>query len=283
MARNFPSVRIDDLSGIQYIGLPGISMSCRQAVNRLVQYGDQIERALILTHAKRHALLLTVEGEELVAVKSGFSSGYIGEGPRTLSEVLRLLEALNVDIEECEVTENILERLDASALTNKDIERIRGERPVRPRRWHDYVYDVAGPDTDSSSVWAGFRPVMPWAIIDSRLTDLALRFSEHPDDSILKAFRRLEDCIRERTSLGEHGAKLFARAFTGDDAKLEWKIKDKAEQMGRAQLFAAAFMAYRNPRAHRELDESHNDQMTEFLLINQLFALERQAVSKLPP
>ena len=283
MLRNVSSVRIKDLASVQYVGLAGISASCHDAVKRLVQFGDRIERARLLTCQGQHALLLTLEPEELIVVKSGFSSGYGGEGPRTLAEVLRLLDALSVEIEECEVSEIVLEHVDASALTVKDLEAIQSAPPVRPRRWHDYIYHVLGPTEDRLPVWGNFRPVMPWAIIDRRIIDLALQFSDRPDDSILKGFRRLEDCIRTRTGLDEHGARLFANAFTGEDAKLEWDVKDKAEQTGRAQLFSAAFMAYRNPRAHRELDHDYVSLHTEFLMLNHLFALERQAVHRTAP
>lgn len=274
------TVRLADLAALQYVGLTGISMSCHHAVKRLVQYGDRIEQAMILTFAGHHALLLTLDGDERVAVKAGFSSGYAGEGPRTLAEVLRLLDALNVAIEECIVPADLLERLEASALTTRDLELINTTRAVRPRRWHDYIHDATPPGTAKGSVWDGFGPVMPWAIIDGRIADLAQRFFEHPDDSILTGFRRLEDALRRRTGLDEHGAKLFAQAFTGDDAKLEWKVKDKGEQVGRAQLFAAAFMAYRNPRAHRELDDDGAAMLAEFLMLNQLFLLEGQAVKR---
>lgn len=186
MLRNVSSVRIKDLASVQYVGLAGISASCHDAVKRMVQFGDRIERARLLTCKGQHALLLTMEPEELIVVKSGFSSGYGGEGPRTLAEVLRLLDALSVEIEECEVSDIVLEHVEASALTVKDLEAIQSAPPVRPRRWHDYIYDVLGPTEDRLPVWGNFRPVMPWAIIDRRIIDLALQFSDRPDDSILR-------------------------------------------------------------------------------------------------
>ena len=67
------------------------------------------------------------------------------------------------------------------------------------------------------------------------------------------------------------------------DPVLDYDVKDKAEQTGRAQLFSAAFMAYRNPRAHRELDHDYVSLHTEFLMLNHLFALERQAVHRTAP
>jgi hypothetical protein len=75
-----------------------------------------------------------------------------------------------------------------------------------------------------------------------------------------------------------HGAKLFSAAFLGDDPLLKWQVDDEAEQKGRANLFTGAFMAFRNPRAHRIQSDNSHEQLSEFLLLNQLFRLEADAV-----
>ena len=54
------SERIEDLAGIQYVGLPGISQECQAAVARMLQYGDRITNARILTADRDHCLLLIV-------------------------------------------------------------------------------------------------------------------------------------------------------------------------------------------------------------------------------
>jgi hypothetical protein len=82
-----------ELAGIEYVGLPGISEECQNAVLRLLQFGDKITHARILSSSGDHCLLLTVHVGDIVAVKSGFASGYLGEGPRTFSYVLEVLEA----------------------------------------------------------------------------------------------------------------------------------------------------------------------------------------------
>lgn len=81
------------LARIEYSGLAGISQACQDAVMRLLQYGDRITRARILSCSKNHCFLLTVNVGDLVAVKSGFASGYGGGGPHAFSYVLRLLDA----------------------------------------------------------------------------------------------------------------------------------------------------------------------------------------------
>ena len=113
--------------------------------------------------------------------------------------------------------------------------------------------------------------------VDGRIIDLATSFWEGPDERLLIGYRRLEDIVRKRTGINEHGAKLFSQAFGGPSAKLGWKDLDGGERAGRASLFTAAFMAYRNPRAHREVEGDANDQLAEFLLLNHLYRLEKNS------
>ncbi len=259
-----------------------MSQECQDAVMRLLQYGDSITHARILTFSNEHCLLLTVNVGDLLAVKSGFGSGYRGEGSRTFSYVLQLLEAHGAEIEEYKVDHDIIERLDMSALTVADIAKIDSDRPVRPSRWHDYIFEQHFEKENSGKLWQEFKPIIPFAIIDNRIFDLAIRFWNGPDDCLLTGYRRLEDIVRERTGLDEHGAKLFSQAFQVTAAKLIWKDLDSGEQDGRASLFTAAYKAYRNPRAHRELERHSNEQLAEFLLLNHLYLLEKESCEHIP-
>jgi uncharacterized protein Ymh len=245
---------------------------------RLLQYRDEITHARILSNDRDHCLLLTVNVGDLIAIKSGFSSGYRGEGPHAFSFVLSLLEAHGAKIEEYEVSGELLERVDNSALTESDLESIELSRPMRPTRWHDYVIDEQWEPGDYARLWQEFDPIIPFAIVDGRITDLAFHFFQFPDASLLKGYRRLEDIVRERTDLDQHGAKLFSQAFVGDAPKLQWKGLSGAEQNARGNLFVSAYSAFRNPRAHRELHSDSHDQTREFLLLNHLFCLERTAI-----
>lgn len=226
--------------------------------------------------------MLTLEFDELVAVKSGFSSGYAGEGPRTFAEALSLLRIFvaDTDIEEYEVPSTMLERLDASALTTKDLEAIDKAAPVRPSHWYDYIYDAGQAGKGGNNILKSLRPVMPWPVIDSRINDLALNFSEAPDAAILTGYRRLEGLLRERLKSDQHGVKLLSQAFQGEKSRLMWKDIDVGEQTGRGQLFTGAYMAYRNPRAHREPQANNEEMLREFLLLNQLYVLESTAIER---
>jgi CelD/BcsL family acetyltransferase involved in cellulose biosynthesis len=59
-------------AGIEYSGLAGISASCKEGVMRLLQFGDRITGARILScskgHCPVHCLLLTVDSDDLFAV-----------------------------------------------------------------------------------------------------------------------------------------------------------------------------------------------------------------------
>lgn len=271
------------LAGIQYAGLPGISEACVEAIQRMLQYNDNIVSAKVLTSGHDHGLLLVVGEYDKVAVKSGFSSGYAGEGPRALARALQLLLDHGVEIEEVKVERAIIDRLDASGLTEKDLKTIETTEQVRPMRIYDYIYDATGPTKSLGAHWSRFPEVLPFAIIDKRIADLALRFSEEPNDTLLQGFRRLEDTVRQRTESQEHGAKLFSQAFQGDGAKLTWQGVHPSELVGRVNLFTGAYMAHRNPRAHREMLEGMTTLLSEFLLLNHLFILEANAVPNIGP
>lgn len=267
-------------AGLQYLGQHGISVRCLNAVRTVLQSLQPVRQALILTCENKHAFIFTLgeELDEVVVVKAGFASGYPGEGPRAFAEALALLRAFGVDIEEALVPPSLMRRLEASALTVDDLKLIDKVGVVRPTRWFDYVYPWQTRLPPPGERLAQFPCAIPWVLIDPRIEDLAHRFFKNEDDCISKGFRRLEDGIRARTGLQDHGVRLIQRAFLQDEPPLTWKVPDAAEQKGRAQLFVGAFMAYRNPRAHRENASATGHELAEFLLLNHLFLLEAEAV-----
>lgn len=279
------------LAAIQYIGVARVTAPCKRSVMDLVQSGKAVRFVKILTHTQKtttsHALLLGIDEIDQIAVKTGFTSGYTGEGPSGFSFVLKLFEAYKFEVEEYEVGNDMLTRLDNSALTIDDLSEINKMDPIRPIRWDDYVIrkDIWAPVTEEIE-WNRFAPLMPLSILDARIADLAIHFWSNPDDKIFTAWRQLEDLLRKRLGSTEHSAKLFAQAFQGESAKLEWAGLDNGEAIGRGQLFTSAYLAHRNPRAHKNLQESPQEQLREFLLINHLYCLEASAtprkVSKKP-
>ncbi len=265
-------------AGIEYVGQPGVSKECQDAVLRLLQYGDRVTRARILSSSNDHCLLLTVNVGDLVAVKSGFGSGYLGKGPRTFSYVLQVLEAHGAEIEEYRVAADLIERVDSSSLTVGDLDLLDAAKPVHPTRWDDYVFEDDWERRRDGTLWREFPPVIPFAVIDTRLADLALSFWDTPDERLLTGYRRLEDIVRRRTLIDEHGSKLFSQAFDPKNGKLGWKDIDSGEHAGRMTLFTGAYNAYRNRRAHRELSDDAEGVLTEFLLLNHLYRLEKESI-----
>jgi hypothetical protein len=284
-------------SAIEYHGEAGIPRSCQVAVVRLLQCRETLLRARIVSFFDPespsdhdsgqfqgdHGILFTIdEHDGLIAIKQGFASGYYGEGPRTFAFVLALLEAHKIPIEEYEVDKGFIDRLNKCRLTNEDIKKLDPTERRWPVRWYGYMtaferYNHFRESARDGTLWQEFPEIIPFCIIDSRIVDLALTFWEDPAARIFTGYIRLEDIVRERTGLTVGSYKLFEAAFRGGRPKprLYWNVVDTAERDGRTNLFTGAYMAHRNSRAHSEL-RSH-ESVTEFLLLNHLYLLEREA------
>lgn len=268
-------------AGIQYMGESGITQTCKEAVIQLIHAGEDIKDVKILTfeeiHSSAHALLLTLRYDIQVIIKDGFASGYNGEAPRGYAFVLNLLRNYTDSINEYIISKSIFERISNSSLTMKDFDYINSINPVRPARWYESVYFYKERER---SVFSEFPLTIPMALLDPRLIELALDFDKNPDSAIMGAYRKLESIVKARTDLNNEsgGVKLFAKAFQGDDSILYWENLDSGESKGRASLFTSVYMAYRNKRAHQELRHDLNDDIREFMLVNQLFVLESEAV-----
>ena len=271
--------RNEELAGIEYVGRDGITKPCQDAILRLLQFGDKIEKIRILSCNGEHGFLITVSPNDLIAVKAGFGSGYKGEGSRRFSYIFSLLCAFDLDTktEEYEVKKGVMDRLSKSALTIGDLAELQATRSIRPVRFYnDYLWEEHYKDKDEP--WKEFPPVIPFAIVDSRIRDLATSFWDDPDKKLMDGYRRLEDTLRNQTGLEEDGSKLFTKIFLDKKPLLTWKGVREGERAGRAYLFVGAYQAHRNPRAHHE-DTHHNDeQLSEFLLLNHLFKLQREAI-----
>lgn len=262
---------------IQFSGIDRITESCINAVLRHLQFGDHISKVLILTYQTSHALILYTDDGELIAIKSGFSSGYNGEGPKGLAYILSLLEEHGAEIEEYEVARKTIEKINCSNFTQSELEKIQNSRPVRPTRWHDYIFDFEDRYLIKENLLKKFPFVIPFAIIDRRIIDLAISFWDSPGDKILKGYRRLEDVLRKRCDIDEHGKKLFEKSFLYENSVLYWPDLNRSETANRANLFIATYGAFRNRRAHKEIEENQKSQLNEFITLNQLFLLEAES------
>nr|WP_034426145.1 TIGR02391 family protein [Acinetobacter sp. ANC 3789] len=265
---------------IEYLGEKGITQRCLVSLGNLIQTNSNLTHALLLTNNQNHALIIKDIFDSYFVIRSGFASGYSGEGAKGLATALSLLEKHQIETEEILVNSKTLNKLNHSSLSDVDIDSLFRQEIIRPIRLHDYIYPFR---TEVSEVYNTKRyyPLeLPYSIIDDRIFDLALLFKQDPDSALLKAYKRLEDILRERTGLlKDHSTKLFSQAFQGENALLTWKVPDSAEIKGRVNLFTGTYMAFRNARAHREKDENLVHQYREFLLINELYLLEKEAIS----
>lgn len=232
----------------------------------------------MLTNDQSHALILKDQSDSYYVIRSGFTSGYSGEGPKGLAKALYLLKKHRIETEEILVSTKLLNRLNTSSLSDQDIDFIFQQEIIRPIRLHDYIYPFENEVAPTAKSKRYYPLELPYSIIDDRIFDLALLFKQDPDSALTKAYKRLEDIVRTRTDIHEHSTKLFAQVFQGENAILSWDVPDSAEIKGRVNLFTGAYMAFRNPRTHREKDENLIHQYREFLLINELYLLEQEAI-----
>lgn len=279
-------VAIKSLAGIEYHGCSRITQPCIQALTRIIQYGQRINTAILISNFEgssgTHAFLLNVHYDYEIIIQNGFSSGYRGEGPSGLSNALKLLMQQGVEVLETQVDKNFIKRLERSALLDSDVTFLTTEKYLKPVKYDIYIhddYDLVNHSHDSLKFL--FPEIIPLKLIDARIIDLALKFQEEPDQVVLRAFRRLEGVVRDAADLSnEVGKKLFAKAFQGEKSIFFWEGLEKSELEGRAQLFIGAYMAYRNPRAHKELEACSSTALREFLVINELFLLQASAVKR---
>ena len=269
-----------ELAGIQYMGCAGMSASCLHAIRRLFVAGDNVERAILVSADQHHAFLLNIgqaDYPEWVAIKAGFSSGYSGEGPRSLSEAIALLFEFHVYVTEIEVKGDLLARLDQSALTARDLTTIIESPRVKADKVALYLYDAhLSPAHPGRSLQQLPAPI-PWGVLDYRLRDLANKFNEDPDYALIAGFRRLEDIVRKRIGTDASESKVFSQAFLGESPKLSWPGIPVSERIARGNLFIGAYGAFRNPRAHREQLNDRDVLISEFQTLNHLYRLEAAA------
>ncbi|TPG50021.1 TIGR02391 family protein [Rhodanobacter glycinis] len=270
------------IANMQYHGESGITQRCIDAVVRILQAGEWVTKAILLTHEHDHCLYLQLAEHEDILVRPGFTSGYEGEGPAGLAIVLLLLKDHCIEVEEVLVSARFMRRAAESRLTRADAVRIDGRRAIRPYRLSDYtwkVLDARGGGRACTRKQYSLLP--PFGLLDPRLWDLALLLESDPDAAISKAFRLLEETVVRRCGFsGLFGRKVFEKAFLRDDSPLTWQALNPGEVRGRAELFTGAFSAHRNPRAHRRIDDDRACSLREFLLVNELFLLESEAVAR---
>ncbi|MFV5310990.1 hypothetical protein VXN68_02080 [Acinetobacter schindleri] len=87
----------------QYLGTP-FTQDCLNALGFILQTNSVIEKALLLSFNQEHAYLIN-SAKNTYIIRSGFTSGYQGEGPKGLASSLQLLLKHNIEVEEIIITE----------------------------------------------------------------------------------------------------------------------------------------------------------------------------------
>lgn len=266
---------------LQYFGITGSTSDCIKAIGTLLNSEYKFSSAAIITNEKRHSIILKEDLYGYFVIKSGFASGYDGEGPNGFARILILLERHQINIEEYVVSDIVWHHIQNMTIEEEGVNQILSSRPVRPSRWNDYIYDAGFHNRKSVSLSYLYPVSIPLALVDERIMDLAIDFHKNPDHSLTVAYRRLEEVIRSRSGILGEGTALFSKVFLADKPLLIWNCLDRGEIKGRGTLFGSVYMAFRNARMHREHKISLTALLREFMLVNELFNLEQEAMTPL--
>jgi hypothetical protein len=266
---------------IEYRGVGEVTHWCLVSLCEVLQADEKLSKAIIVSLKDKngcgsHCIMLLKAGEPKYIIRNGFSSGYTGEGPSGLSKAIILMREFDLEVVEVEVSKSLFKKVSGSGLINNEVDQIMNMRFSRFFAVADYITDIHD-DLQETNIWKSIPIQMPFTIIDGRLLDIAKSFWNDPDAALTKAYRRLEDIVRDRAGVEGHGTKLFSQVFSGESPILSWKI-GKQESKGFVQLFIGAYMGFRNNRAHREeKDFNEQDLMIEFMVLNSLYNLESKA------
>jgi hypothetical protein len=271
-----------DLPFLEYVGHDGYSQPCVNAVIRLLLAGERFEEAIVVTHDQHeHALILYSSGDPRYAVRWGFTSNS-GEGSAAFKKVASVLSAFGARLEESEADDRLWRRFTDGRLTHEDLHRLRRCDGAKHGLRFLGILRSGLPD---AATLDQFPLSMSWSIVDARIADLALALYQDPLSALREGYARLEATIRRRARVTFHGKELIAAAFRGRASALHWAGLTQTEADARAELFLAAFKAYRNPLAHGASRTSgkKGQELSEFMLLNRLFRLEGESVSRAKP
>ena len=272
---------------IRYIGDIG-TFETLKAVRHILGEGYRPLRGWIISSLDsdgtgEHCIYLESDGRPLV-ITGGLTSGYNGEGARGLATVLCLLREFSCYPTDSGVTRDVLTRARHSALTWRDVSLIKSGGNRRSQAVVRYINAAYHRPDD---IWKDCPPSIPWSLLDPRLRRIAYEFHRDPDATLFKAFRLLEDNVRERVGArafhkdGGHIANIWNVAFAPEDSPLHWPRLNAKEAVGRRLLFEGAAATIRNPRAH-QASVSDAKAFEEMMLLNLLYTYEAEAKDREP-
>ena len=268
---------------IQYLGTP-YTQDCIEAIALVLQIEEQVETALVLTYDHNHCFL--IKGyRSLYLIRNGFRSDHISEGYKGFVKALKLLQTHQVDIKELIVTLKEFETIKQNSLGDNHIETFLNNPSSRTNTIYEYISNLDYMLDKPLKTDNYYPNGLPLALIDERILDLALKFKTDADSSIMNAYTRLEDIVREKIDSKKFSSSLMEDVFCSDLKKnrlsiFKWESENEESSTAIGRLFVNTFKAYRNQRAHSEVKKSLKQLQREFLLINELYLLESEAIKR---
>lgn len=268
---------------IQYLGTC-YTQDCLEALGFILQTQKNVKEAKLLSNNGYHAFLILSERNTYI-IHSGFTSGYLGEGSKGLASALQLLLRHEVGVEEILITNTLMKKLNTASLNNQDIHKIQVSKVVRPIEIYEYIYAIYKSTDYQISNNRYYPTELPYHLIDPRIFDLALKFKDNPNSAILIAYTRLEDIVKIK--INNHSLfsnNLLKTAFISEKERKSlhyWNTGNEKSSNAIGSIFTNIFSAYRNERAHSEIDKPYQTQIREFLLINELYLLEHEAIERI--
>lgn len=268
---------------IQYLGRP-YTQDCIEAIAMIIQFEAQIESAIVLTYDQTHCFLVKTY-RHLYLIRFGFRSDYISEGYKGFVKALNLLRRHEIEIKEVVITQKLFETINRNALTDSDIELILNNPNIRTNTIYNYINNLEVIFKEPLNIDRYYPSELPLNLIDPRILDLALKFRDDADSAIMKAYTRLEDIVRAKIDSKKFSASLMDDSFCSDLKKnklspFKWESENEDSSTAIGRLFVNTFKAYRNQRAHSEVDKSISQLHREFLLINELYLLESESIRR---
>lgn len=174
-----------------------------------------------------------------------------------------------------------------------------------PRGWTSSIYlaakldaefaELANQTADSSPIDDRAAPELmaledsALAAFDARILDVDLRtasrsrfFSKHYSDAVEAGVKALNQCLRTRTGRSEDGDGLMTIVFSPNNPLLRLnRLKSKADesaQRGHMLLCQGVVAAWRNPRAHNDVDDEPEKALMMLELVNELITVSKSAV-----
>ncbi len=155
--------------------------------------------------------------------------------------------------------------------------------------------EYAAPVNNSTAGESVLVPGDEWLVeYDRRITDEELRdatrklfVDEHYPHAVQDAVKALNECIRVKTGSTDDGDSLMTATFSVNNPKLRIpkKLNSKnaeSEQKGQMYLCQGVVAAWRNPRAHKLMDDDPDKTIMMLEVVQHLMQVSRAATRTKP-